>query len=98
MEFLGGVSGHKLREKLVGHCALLFSDQEDFGIALKEAQYLGSAMIAHASGQAPETVRWMPQRSNRVRTNGRFPQCPIACKPRVAIEAHQGVFKRNGVR
>lgn len=56
IEFLGSVSGEKLRQLYRKARALIFCGIEDFGIAMVEAQACGTPVIAFARGGATEIV------------------------------------------
>lgn len=55
--FLGYQPPHVLRETLQRARAFVFAAEEDFGIAVVEAQACGTPVIAFARGGASETVR-----------------------------------------
>ncbi|MDD5630006.1 MAG: glycosyltransferase, partial [Elusimicrobia bacterium] len=57
VEFLGWQSAEALRELYRGCAALLFSQDEDFGISAVEAMACGRPVIAYKKGGALETVR-----------------------------------------
>lgn len=56
VEFLGKVDRETLRRLYQGCQALIFNQQEDFGIAALEAQACGRPVIAFGAGGALETV------------------------------------------
>lgn len=56
VEFLGWVTGERLRELYRGCRALIFPGLEDFGIVPVEAQACGRPVVAYGQGGALETV------------------------------------------
>jgi glycosyltransferase involved in cell wall biosynthesis len=56
VEFLGRQSGEALRELYQNCAALLFPQEEDFGIAAVEAMACGRPVIAYGQGGAAETI------------------------------------------
>lgn len=56
IEFVGFVSDEKLAELYAGARALLFPQEEDFGLTPLEAAAAGKPTVAYASGGALETV------------------------------------------
>lgn len=56
IEFLGRVSDEELRELYAGCIALIFPQEEDFGIVPLEAMAAGRPVIAYRAGGALETV------------------------------------------
>lgn len=57
IQFLGKVSDSRLKELYAGAKALLFPQEEDFGIVPLEAQASGTPVIAYGRGGALETVK-----------------------------------------
>ncbi len=56
VEFLGRVSDDQLRELYEGCIALVFPQEEDFGIVPLEAMAAGKPVIAYRAGGALETI------------------------------------------
>lgn len=56
IEFVGHVGDDELAEYYVGCKALIFPQEEDFGIVSVEAQSFGKPVIAYSAGGALETV------------------------------------------
>jgi glycosyltransferase involved in cell wall biosynthesis len=56
IEFIGSVTDEKLAELYGGACAVLFPQEEDFGIVPLEAMASGRPVIAYRGGGALETI------------------------------------------
>jgi len=57
IEFLGELSGEKLREYYQNCKALIFPQEEDFGIVALEAMACGRPVIAYRGGGALESIK-----------------------------------------
>jgi glycosyltransferase involved in cell wall biosynthesis len=64
VEFLGRPDGRSLHESYARCRALLFADEEDFGIVPVEAHSFGRPVIAYGRGGALETVIGLPPGGN----------------------------------
>jgi glycosyltransferase involved in cell wall biosynthesis len=56
IEFLGWLSGEEIKRYYAGCVALIFPQEEDFGITAVEVQAAGKPVVAFAKGGALETV------------------------------------------
>lgn len=62
VHFLGFIPDHELVGLLVGARGFLQASQEDFGIAVLEAQSCGIPVLAYAAGGAKETIQNVDQK------------------------------------
>ena len=100
VRFLGRVSDAEL-EELYARCrALIYPQEEDFGIVPVEAQAAGRPVIAFGSGGATETVLPLGQSRDRAPTGLWFsPQTPAALAEAVRrFESAESEFEPAAIR
>jgi glycosyltransferase involved in cell wall biosynthesis len=100
VRFLGRVSDAEL-EELYARCrALIYPQEEDFGIVPVEAQAAGRPVIAFGSGGATETVLPLGQSRDRAPTGLWFsPQTPAALAEAVRrFEGAESEFEPSAIR
>jgi glycosyltransferase involved in cell wall biosynthesis len=100
VRFLGRVSDAEL-EDLYARCrALVYPQEEDFGIVPVEAQAAGRPVIAFGSGGATETVQALGRSEDRTPTGVWFsPQTPAALAEAVRrFEAAESEFEPAAIR
>ncbi len=100
VRFLGRVSDERLAELYAGCRALVYPQEEDFGIVPVEAQACGRPVIAFGRGEATETVVPPGDPAGRAPTGLFFaPQTPEALAEAVRrFEAIEERFRPEAVR
>jgi len=96
VEFVGRVSDAALHELYANCRALLYPQEEDFGIIAVEAQWAGRPVIAFAAGGALETVRVDGQAPTGIHFG---PQTPRALRAAIRrFEANEASFDPAHIR
>jgi glycosyltransferase involved in cell wall biosynthesis len=100
VRFLGRVSDPELEDLYTRCRALLYPQEEDFGIVPVEAQAAGRPVIAFGRGGATETVQALGQSEDRPPTGVWFsPQTPAALAEAVRrFEAAESEFEPAAIR
>ncbi len=100
VRFLGRVSDAELEDLYTRCRALLYPQEEDFGIVPVEAQAAGRPVIAFGRGGATETVQALGQSEDRPPTGVWFsPQTPAALAEAVRrFEAAESEFEPAAIR
>ncbi len=100
VRFLGRVSDAQLADLYASCRALIYPQEEDFGIIPLEAQAAGRPVIAYGRGGATETVVPLAESNGADPTGIWFePQTPEAlCEAVRRFEAHEALFHTEAIR